>query len=206
MIGYESCEDLPLFQAAVSSVNESCVVTGQKESRRKRKVADEAYEYKAKCILDALRRGPVGCRELESMEFDGSRLHRAQAVICSMRGKGHLIDTIKIDGLDCYVHRGFESRICSKPFKELYYSTKHWRMMSRARKELDEFSCVQCGSVQELETHHWRYHLFNESIEHDLVTLCGSCHRNIHDAVKGSSVHFPSTITEQEAERIQAEQ
>lgn len=206
MIGYEDCGDLPLFKAATSAVNNACVVTGRKESRKKRDAADDAYEYKARWILDALRKGPVGCRDIESMEFDGTRLHRAQAVICSMRGKGHKIDTVKINGFDCYVYRGFEPRICSKPYKELYYTTKHWREKARTRKERDCFRCVQCGSESDLETHHWRYHLFNESVEHDLITLCSLCHQNIHDAMKGSSVHFPLTITEQEAERIQGDQ
>ena len=203
---FENCDDLPLF--AVATQKELKIQRSElQRSREDRKaLADKQYSYKASCIIKALESGPVGCRQLEGMEFDGSRLHRAQAVICTMRNKGHIIETQRVNGVECYIYKGFEPRLDSKPFKNLYYTTKHWRTKSRLRKEMDAFICRQCGSCENLETHHWRYNLFNESEIHDLITLCKRCHEMIHEAVSGSSIHFPLTITEDEAKRIEDDQ
>ena len=204
--GYENCEELPLFQAVRYEKNAE-EPSAAREKRAARKAAsEERYSHKAACILSALSRGPVGCGQLEGMEFNGVRLHRAQAVVCTMRNKGHKIDTLRIDGVESYVYRGFEKRIDSKPFKSLYYTTKHWRATAKARKEIDFFACRQCGSGDDLETHHWRYNLFREYIPYDLITLCRSCHILIHEAASGSGIHFPLTITEEEARRIEANQ
>jgi hypothetical protein len=157
-------------------------------------------------ILRRLSQGPLGCFEAERLTVDGVAVHRAQAVIHTMREHGHLIDTIRVNGNLAYVYNGKVEKIKAGKYKELYYSTEHWKNLAKRRKFIDGWQCRQCGCQEDLETHHWRYDLFDECLEKDLITLCRECHESIHEAASGSGMHFPRTITRQQAERIEAEQ
>jgi len=188
MSDYYSVEDydeLPLF----SKVNSACAI------EKHDPVDDEEYSRKKEEILEALRRHDISCIEIET------RWHRGQAVIGDLRRRGHVIHTIR----GSYHYEGLrEDMVKAKQLKELYYQTAHWRNKAKQRKEFDGWKCVQCHSTESLETHHWRYELFNEDLL-DLVTLCEQCHRDMHDKVKGSSVHFPAYITQEMAERIRSD-
>jgi len=183
--------DLPLFELAS---RRSCLV-GESEPYQRQKIRNE--EGKRAEMLQRLSLAPL-------TTFDAERLvHRGQATIGSLRQDGHVIDLEKIDGVDCYVYRGKRTLIKVEPsLQELYYQTRHWHSVSAQRREKDSFTCQQCGSGEDLNVHHWRYRLFEESVLHDLMTLCRDCHRSVHEAVKGSQLHFPRTITEELAERI----
>lgn len=153
-------------------------------------------------LLDAFSVGPITTFDAEII------VHRGQAVIGEMRSMGYVIETISTADGSAYVYHGFDGSTLVKTTRsvqEQYYATSHWRSTSKKRKQLDGFRCVQCGSVDDLETHHWRYNLFNEDIGIDLVTLCSECHKRTHEAIKGSSVHFPRRITQSMFERIKAE-
>jgi hypothetical protein len=151
-------------------------------------------------MLCRLKQGPLSCVDAEYV------VHRGQAVIGSLRDRGHRIDTSVVDGQLAYVYHGFRATVkVSKSMQEAYYRTGHWISLARQRKEIDGKKCVQCGAKDDLETHHWRYNLFAESLENDLITFCKPCHAAIHIAVSGSSVHFPRRVDESIAARLRGE-
>ena len=67
--------------------------------------------------------------------------------------------------------------------------TRHARLDSEAYGRLckeilrrDGYRCQSCGSMQNLQVHHkeFRSHSGNDA-ESNLITLCASCHRRIHE-------------------------
>ena len=181
--------DLPLF----SSVNTQCAIEKPVEP------TDEmSGSEKRKIVLQRLIAGKLSTVEAETL------VHRGQAIIGELRERGHVIHTIRGE----YVYeRGPDVELIkvSKSLQDAYYATPHWKTVSAERKQFDNFTCQQCRKQSDLETHHWRYELFEEDLLLDLITLCKSCHNEIHDAVSGSSVHFPSRLPESVIERIKKE-
>lgn len=72
------------------------------------------------------------------------------------------------------------------PEYKIYMKSKEWQTKKQERMEIDNFSCVMCGRSKEhcksLQVHHITYcRLGNENALTDLVVLCGSCHKKIHN-------------------------
>jgi len=155
-------------------------------------------EEKRRQMLERLRRGPLST-------FDAERLHhRGQATIGALREEGYRIDLVSVDDRPVYVLKGWSPVVrVTTELKNAYYETDHWRRIAKRRKESDGFRCAQCGVRQELETHHWRYELFAEDLDEDLITLCSEHHQKLHEAAAGSQMHFPRCITQELAERIE---
>lgn len=62
-----------------------------------------------------------------------------------------------------------------------YIKSAEWAEKSEARKALDGKRCQMCGRKDHLHVHHKNYkHFKHESIENDLITLCESCHKLVH--------------------------
>lgn len=156
----------------------------------------EASDKREK-MLERLKAAPLST-------FDAERLvHRGQAVIGSLRERGHIIELTEINGVPSYRYIGHEPRVkVTLDLQEAYYKTAHWRELARRRKEFDGFRCQECKSTQELETHHWRYELFREDLERDLITFCHDCHERVHRCAAGSEMHFPRSVSEEIANRI----
>lgn len=126
-------------------------------------------------------------------------------MIHSLICEGHKIIRQPIDGVDHYVYVGRTKRVqVPKSLQEVYYASSEWKRVAAERKHRDDFSCRQCGATEDLETHHWRYPLFCENVQYDLITFCAACHQAIHEAIAGSRVHFPRFVTEELARRIEA--
>lgn len=181
----DSIMDLPLFEHASKAYVVDVAA---------RNLASESES--AQEILSCLKTGPLGTSYVES------RWHRGQAAIGRLRDEGHIIHTKQ----RTYVYEGFQpGRVkVTRDLQELYYRTTHWKQTALARKQIDGFACTRCGSTSELETHHWTYNLFNESMD-ELETFCRGCHEWIHELVKGSSVHFPRYVDAKIADRIRTE-
>lgn len=71
---------------------------------------------------------------------------------------------------------------------EQYLKTPKWHAIAERRLKIDGFRCVGCGSrgtpQNPLEIHHLSYKSIyheEERLYEDLVTLCHSCHKNIHN-------------------------
>lgn len=168
-------------------------------SRRRGSVHVER-EGQLSTLLARLKAGPLSTYEAEL------NWYRGQATVGELRTSGHVIETVAIEGRSHYVYRGYARRVkVSTTMQDAYYTTRHWRSTSKKRKRLDGFTCRQCGSRSELETHHWTYLLFAEDIMEHLATYCRTCHEAIHTYVAGSSCHFPRYVTEEIAERIRRE-
>lgn len=73
----------------------------------------------------------------------------------------------------------------SKQYEE-YLKSEEWEQKKEQRMKLDNHSCVMCGRNREdcrtLQVHHISYQrLGHENIFTDLCTVCGSCHKKLHN-------------------------
>ena len=74
----------------------------------------------------------------------------------------------------------------SEEYKQ-YIQSPEWKQKREKRMKIDDFTCVMCGrSADEvrggLQIHHVNYmNLGHEDPLTDLVCLCGSCHRKLHN-------------------------
>lgn len=66
---------------------------------------------------------------------------------------------------------------------QLYIDSAQWREVRLTRLTIDRCRCQGCGTGLDLHVHHLTYERFgNEDVYTDLVTVCGTCHRRIHEA------------------------
>lgn len=71
-------------------------------------------------------------------------------------------------------------------FYRNYIRSDEWRTKERERKEIDNYTCVMCGRdvfhTKSMQVHHVSYrNLGHEDIYKDLCTLCGTCHKKLHN-------------------------
>ncbi len=161
----------------------------------------ERLETTRRRVLERLGNGPLPCWDIERDP------HRGQAVVHTLRNEGYAIPTVMIGGEPHYRYAGYNGMFVkvTKSMQNAYYQTSHWKRVAQERKGHDQFRCVQCGSGDELETHHWRYVLFNEDVLLDLCTLCKSCHDGIHQEARGSrGIHFPRHVSSDIANQLQS--
>lgn len=73
-----------------------------------------------------------------------------------------------------------------------YMRSDEWKAKREERLEVDNYSCAMCGrdlSRCKLQVHHITYkNLGNEQLN-DLVTVCGSCHKKLHNYYKRKRVY-----------------
>lgn len=73
------------------------------------------------------------------------------------------------------------------PEYERYIRSEAWKQKAAERMSIDDYKCVMCGRPaaccrRSLQVHHISYkNLGHENALTDLVTLCGACHRKIHN-------------------------
>ena len=66
--------------------------------------------------------------------------------------------------------------------KKEYLQSSEWHRKRQERLIVDDFNCQLCSYTNNLQVHHKTYkNIFNEDVEHDLVTLCSDCHTAIHE-------------------------
>jgi phage terminase large subunit GpA-like protein len=74
---------------------------------------------------------------------------------------------------------------CSSCFRDsyaFYLASPQWRAVREARLHIDGYHCKGCGRKSGLHVHHLTYErLGHENAYTDLVTVCASCHKRIHD-------------------------
>jgi len=66
-----------------------------------------------------------------------------------------------------------------------YLRSDAWKAKARQRLEIDDYKCCMCGcagsQINRLQVHHLNYyHIGNENVWNDLLTLCNSCHSMVH--------------------------
>lgn len=63
-----------------------------------------------------------------------------------------------------------------------YRQTDIWKALRNRRLQKDFFRCCYCGSGINVAVHHLRYPDVwgTESVDDDLITLCESCHAEVH--------------------------
>ncbi len=66
-----------------------------------------------------------------------------------------------------------------------YMNSNEWAAKKQERIAIDK-GCVMCGrpleKIKSVQVHHITYkNLGNENVLEDICTLCGSCHKKIHN-------------------------
>ena len=67
-----------------------------------------------------------------------------------------------------------------------YMNSPEWLALADQRRKFDNWRCGVCGRPhmfckEGLQVHHLSYqNLGHEDIEHDIISLCGKCHKKIH--------------------------
>lgn len=186
---FRSTETLPLFAEPVQS--NSIAGSGKKWFK--------CRTEKQEAVLTLLKTGPKTTNEL--IEAVG---HRFACEIEVLRGRGFSINTQRQQsgGGACYkleypLPRSENVKV-TEDLKQAYYKTTHWSEFAIDRKRFDGFRCTLCKRTDALETHHWRYDLFDERLL-DLQTFCADCHAKIHTVAK---IAFPSFVTSEVATMI----
>lgn len=72
----------------------------------------------------------------------------------------------------------------SEEYKK-YMRSDRWKAKKQERIDIDK-ACVMCGrpldKIRSIQVHHVTYErLGHENVMTDLCTLCGSCHKKIHN-------------------------
>lgn len=74
------------------------------------------------------------------------------------------------------------SRIESNLTYIYYMKSEEWKQKSDERRKIDNYECVMCGCIGELQVHHITYkRLTCENVYTDLVTVCPRCHVLLHN-------------------------
>ena len=78
-----------------------------------------------------------------------------------------------------------DEKLQSEEYKR-YIRSPEWEQKKAERMRIDNYSCVMCGRNREhcrtLQVHHVTYaRLGDENIYTDLCTVCGSCHKKLHN-------------------------
>ena len=62
---------------------------------------------------------------------------------------------------------------------------KAYRELCKEVLERDGWRCQSCGSLSAVEVHHQRFRSHQGAdAKQNLITLCGKCHREIHEQAK----------------------
>ncbi len=147
-------------------------------------------------VLRMLERGPQVSTSLMDIT------HRFSTCIHNLRGRGYQIHVDKMEnGLSLHTLTGFVPQVeVTDEMKLAYYSTEHWAGKRTQRMDLDGYRCCNCKSEENLQVHHWHYELFNEDLG-DLMTLCESCHKRIHE-YESVKTHFPHFVPQAIADKL----
>ena len=78
-----------------------------------------------------------------------------------------------------------DEKLQSEEYKR-YIRSPEWEQKKQERMKIDHYSCVMCGRSREhcrtLQVHHITYkNLGHENVYTDLCTVCGSCHKKLHN-------------------------
>lgn len=158
----------------------------------------DVSQRKAALVLSELQSGPKDTDQLEAVPGID---RRAAASIRVLRQAGWEIATERRNGLALYTLIGKKELVrVTEEMQASYYLTDHWRATRWKRMVFDGIRCIVCGATGELQVHHWKYDLFNESIE-DLMTVCKPCHTRLHE-YENVRVHFPRYVFEEIAQRL----
>ena len=64
---------------------------------------------------------------------------------------------------------------------ERYLSSHEWALIARAARRQANYRCELCDRSGVLEVHHRTYVRFEHEWLEDLIVLCETCHRHVHD-------------------------
>lgn len=113
-----------------------------------------------------LKQAKARLRSLELFEF--------KSICTVVRGQRHYESWV----LNLY---GATAAQVSSDYQE-FLNGDYWQTVRKVILERDNYTCQHCGATRNLQVHHLTYehhgreHLFPE----DLLTLCRSCHEQVH--------------------------
>lgn len=71
-----------------------------------------------------------------------------------------------------------------------YLNSSKWNTMKIVIRARDNV-CKKCGSKNNLQVHHITYKNFGDEELEDLVLLCGSCHKEVHEKHGKNAGYYP---------------
>ena len=77
------------------------------------------------------------------------------------------------------VKRSF-NQFMSAQDKYAYMFSDKWFNLRSAVFERDNYACQSCGSKHNLRCHHIDYSMLGDELLEHLITLCDTCHTNLH--------------------------
>lgn len=144
------------------------------------------------CSEETIRRFMVKnnlTRREKTINFGGQN----KGVKMSDEQRSRLSNTVKLSYKEGRVHWNTNNKTPLETRKKISKSLlnvkspspksygKDWRINRTTRLQIDNYTCQQCGGSNKLEVHHWEPYRFSfdNSID-NLITLCRSCHIDIH--------------------------
>lgn len=90
-------------------------------------------------------------------------------------------------GRSRYGNRSYNGHVHTAEY-ENYIHSSAWRSRRQRALQLGHYRCAKCGSTTSLQVHHLSYQHLGHELDNELVVLCASCHRQVHN--RSSSKHY----------------
>jgi 5-methylcytosine-specific restriction endonuclease McrA len=69
----------------------------------------------------------------------------------------------------------------SQKLRRIRFKRDDYEKLRQQVLQRDSWRCQSCGAMSNLEVHHRQFRSqAGDDLEHNLITLCVACHRNIH--------------------------
>lgn len=83
-------------------------------------------------------------------------------------------------GRSRYGNRSYNGHVHTAEY-ENYIHSSAWRSRRQRALQLGHYRCAKCGSTTSLQVHHLSYQHLGHELDNELVVLCASCHRQVHN-------------------------
>lgn len=106
--------------------------------------------------------------------------HHLTNLLCRLCNEQRAINDEEQRELDKLRQEALLAEYRKRPYAERR-KTKEWAILKKQIHRRDGYRCRLCGDDDaQLHVHHNTYENYGEERLEDLITLCGSCHRNFH--------------------------
>ncbi len=93
----------------------------------------------------------------------------------------HIIKNMLGGDAMSHIPRDMEKHLRIMPYPQ-YLQTEHWKSLRMQVIERDDWRCQSChDTTDNPQVHHLTYDRRGKELLEDLITICPSCHRAIHN-------------------------
>ena len=97
-------------------------------------------------------------------------------------------------GRSRYGNRSYNGHVHTAEY-ENYIHSSAWRSRRQRALQLGHYRCAKCGSTTSLQVHHLSYQHLGHELDNELVVLCASCHRQVHNHSVNTVATSPKTVS-----------